>query len=164
MDERGAYRGGGTAGGKCGCAAAALIGFVLLPILGLFFMGDCEPREQCHGGGGALLFGGLFAIAAVASAAGLGVRSLVNRFIAWNRRPRAMTRQEVAVLLQKCIDDTASHSEIDYFISVDIVDPLLDDVRCEVGVLHGPGWGSEETKARLREQLERVEGAMRTSA
>lgn len=161
MDDQSGYEAGGTAGGKCGCLAAAIVGAGLLPILGLFFMGDCAPNEQCQQNDERLLLGGLLLIAAVATAVGLSSRVFINRFIAWNHKPREMTPEEAAALLRRCIDDTATAGEIDYFISVDIVDPVLDDVKDEVGVLYGPGWDDEETKARLREQLQRVEELIR---
>lgn len=34
---------------------------------------------------------------------------------------------------------------------------ILNDVKDEVALLFGPEWDDEETKARLREQLRRVE-------
>ena len=65
---------------------------------------------------------------------------------------------------RKCIAGTATHREIDHFTSIDIVNPVLDDVKDQVGVFYGPGWDDEETKARLREQLQRVETLMRGAA
>jgi hypothetical protein len=72
-------------------------------------------------------------------------------------KPRRLSPDEVGAMLRKFIDGTASDGEIDYFISVDIADPVLNDVKDEVGILFGLGWDDEETKARLREQLRRVD-------
>ncbi|HEX8214223.1 MAG TPA: hypothetical protein VF582_01990 [Allosphingosinicella sp.] len=162
MDQQTGYDSGGTAGGKCGCIAAALVGLALLSILTLTFMGDCLPGDNCHEGGRKRFFVGLLIIGIVSSAVGLGTRWLIQRFVEWNHKPREMTPQEAAELLRKCIDGTAKYGEIDYFISVDIVDPVLDDVKDEVGMLYGPGWDDEETRARLREQLRRVEDLITT--
>lgn len=71
--------------------------------------------------------------------------------------PRQLSPEAAAALLRNFIDGTATDGEIDYFISVEIADPILNDVKDEVGVLFGPGWEDEETKAALREQLRRVE-------
>ena len=72
-------------------------------------------------------------------------------------KPRQLSPEEAAALLRSFIDGTATGGEIDYFISCEIADPILNDVKDQVGVLFGPGWEDEDTKARLREQLRRVE-------
>ena len=59
------------------------------------------------------------------------------------------------------LDGTAPDGEIDYFISVDIVDPRLDAIKDEVGLLYGPGWDSDETRHKLTELLCQVEAMPR---
>lgn len=79
MDE-GGYRGGGTTGGKCGCALAAFVGLPVMAFL-MFtsFYGDCGPGERCHDDEGWRFIGIVFVVAAVAGAVGLVTRHLVNR-------------------------------------------------------------------------------------
>lgn len=157
MHEQEGSRAIGTFGGKCGCAAATAFCLAALPILGLFFMGDCFSEEQCRSGNRLDQLAAPLAMAAVATIVGLTVRILVNRFLAWNSRPRTATAGEVAEILRKCRDGTATHREIDRFISIAIADPALDAVREEVAMLHGPGWYDETTRARLAALLQRVE-------
>jgi len=72
-------------------------------------------------------------------------------------RPRRLTPEQVAEFLRQCIEGTAKDGEIDYFISVDIADPRLNEIRDEVGAIFGPGWGSAETREMLKVMLRRVE-------
>jgi hypothetical protein len=71
------YRGGGTVGGKVGCALAAVVG---LPLLGLAILisvlGDCMPDAPCnHDPQWWLILGAL----AFSLAVGAVVRTLINR-------------------------------------------------------------------------------------
>lgn len=68
-------------------------------------------------------------------------------------RPRKMSVADVATLLRKCIDDTATVGEIDYFICSNIADPTLDHIKDEVGAIYGPGWGEEEANNILAQLL-----------
>ena len=72
-------------------------------------------------------------------------------------RSRRLTPEQVAAFLQKCISGTATEGEIDYFISVDIADPTLNEVKDREGALYGPGWSSEDTLAELQAILGKVE-------
>jgi len=82
MREPGRYTGGGTAGGKCGCAAALLIGLAIAGLLMLWwFMGDCPPGAPCHDGEVVRFWSIVLVAAAVATAGGLFVRYLVNRLL-----------------------------------------------------------------------------------
>ena len=82
MDESG-YRGGGTPGGKWGCALAAFFG---LPVFSfcvlLASLGDCEPGVQCHKG---FWLAVLLPTGLVAAPIGFGTRWLINR---WRRDDR----------------------------------------------------------------------------
>jgi hypothetical protein len=75
------YRGGGTVGGKVGCALAAVVG---LPLLGLAILisalGDCMPDAPCnHDPQWWLILGAL----AISLTVGAVVRALINRFAEW---------------------------------------------------------------------------------
>jgi len=72
-------------------------------------------------------------------------------------RPRRLTPEQVAAFLRKCIAGTAKDGEIDYFISVDIADARLNEIKDEVGAVFGPGWASPETREVLEDLLRRVE-------
>lgn len=78
MDES-TYKGGGTAGGKWGCALSAVIGVPLLCLAVLLSaLGDCAPDTPCnHDIGWKLQLGTL----AVAALVGFGSRTVVNRWI-----------------------------------------------------------------------------------
>ena len=78
-------------------------------------------------------------------------------------KPRRLTPEQVAALLRKCIDGTATDGEIDYFVSVEIADPRLNEIKDEVGFLFGPGWTSPETRQALEELLGRVEAMPATT-
>ena len=73
------YQGGGTPGGKWGCALAALVG---LPLLGFVIilgaLGDCDPDAPCHHNLDWLLF---LASLAIAALVGVGSRALINYMI-----------------------------------------------------------------------------------
>jgi hypothetical protein len=88
-------------------------------------------------------------------------RGLVDRFIAWNNRALDMPPKEVAVLLRKFVDDTATHSEWDYFCTGrPLADPDLEAIRNEVGELYGPRVEPCTTE-RLQELLGRAEAIVR---
>jgi hypothetical protein len=53
-------------------------------------------------------------------------------------KPRQLSPEEAAALLRSFINGTATDGEIDYFISCEIADPILNDVKDEVGVLSVP--------------------------
>jgi hypothetical protein len=77
------YQGGGTPGGRWGCALAALIGIPLLGLSVLFgALGDCVPDDPCNH---YLPMEFILASLAVATVVGLGSRSLINRLIARRR-------------------------------------------------------------------------------
>ena len=73
------YAGGGTPGGKWGCAASALVG---LPVFGVLifvlFYGDCFDNPQCYRGDGLRWIAAFLVTAAVAASVGLLTRKLVN--------------------------------------------------------------------------------------
>lgn len=67
-----------------------------------------------------------------------------------------MSVEEVAQLLRKFRDNTASHSEWDYFCTGrQIADPRLEEVRREIEELHGPRV-EPYTSHRLNELIARV--------
>ena len=85
------------------------------------------------------------------------MRSLLDRLLSWNNRPRAMSAEEVAALLRKFVADTATHSEWDYFASgPPLADSALEAIRDEAGGLHGPRVEPYTTE-RLQELLARAE-------
>jgi hypothetical protein len=71
------YRGGGTLGGKWGCALSALVG---LPVISLGLLvsalGDCAPDMDCNHRITWLLFIPGIVIAALV---GFGSRAIINR-------------------------------------------------------------------------------------
>lgn len=73
------YDGGGTVGGKWGCAASAAVG---LPVFGallfVFFYGDCFDNPACSRGDGPRWLAAFLITAVVAGAVGLLTRKLVN--------------------------------------------------------------------------------------
>jgi hypothetical protein len=79
MDD-GRYKGGGTAGGKLGCALSAIVGVPLLCMaILLSALGDCIPNEPCnHDIGWKLQLGALL----IAAIVGLCSRLLINRLVA----------------------------------------------------------------------------------
>ena len=87
-------------------------------------------------------------------------RKLVDGFVEWNSQPRERTPEQVARLLQAAIDGTATHRDMDYFISINIADPTLNEIKDEVGSLYGPGWEDDYTREKLTELLRRVEAFM----
>jgi hypothetical protein len=88
------------------------------------------------------------------------LRKMVDGFVAWNQKPRERTPEQVAALLRAALDGTATHRDMDYFISIDIADPTLNEIKDEVGSLYGPGWGDDYTRERLEGLLRRVEALM----
>ena len=71
------YKGGGTRGGKWGCALAALFGVPVFMFATLVAsLGDCMPNVECHPG---FWLEVVLPTALVATPIGLGVRWLVNR-------------------------------------------------------------------------------------
>jgi hypothetical protein len=81
----------------------------------------------------------------------------IIRFLEWNTRPRDMSAEQVATLLRKFIEDTATQGEWDYFATGPrLADPELEAIRIEAGELFGPRVEPETTK-RLQELLVRTE-------
>jgi hypothetical protein len=72
-------------------------------------------------------------------------------------KPRKLTPEQVAELLRKCIDGTATDGGIDYFICTDIANAELNELKDQVGQLYGPGWSSEATRSHLEALLREVE-------
>lgn len=69
----------GTIGGKMGCGAALVAGFLVsAPLMFLNFYGDCAGEPACNDGEGLRFLMVACITAAVAAAAGFGVRALVN--------------------------------------------------------------------------------------
>ena len=67
------------------------------------------------------------------------LRRLRDRFIARYHRPREMSADEVAALLRKFLENSATHSEWDYFCTgLRLADPDLDGIRTETEMLYGP--------------------------
>ena len=88
------------------------------------------------------------------------LRKLVDGFVAWNHKPRVRTPDQVAAILRASLNGTASHRDMDYFVSIDIADPALNEIKEEVGSLYGPGWDDDYTRERLKGLLRRVEAIM----
>ena len=149
------YEDGGTVGGKCGYAVAAIVGgpLIAFPFL-LDALGDCIPGTKCTKGPDWPL---VVVAVLIACVVGFGSRWLINRFIRWNHRPHERTPDQVAALLRSMLNRSASQGEIDYFISVKIADPSLDAIREQVGLLYGPGWDGAVARQSLNELLEQVE-------
>ncbi len=100
-------------------------------------------------------------VAGVTAAAVVIVPFLILKIVTMPfERPRKLTPEQVAEFLRKCIEGTARDGEVDYFISVEIADPRLNEVKDRVGQLFGPGWSSEETHADLEEILREVEAML----
>lgn len=73
------YRGGGTLGGKWGCALSALVGVPLLSFgLLVSALGDCVPDMDCNHRITWWLFIPGIAIAALV---GFGSRAIINRMV-----------------------------------------------------------------------------------
>ena len=76
VSSEGSYQGGGTLGGKLGCALAALVG---LPLIGAALiyasMGDCPPGAECIAG-----WKMIAGAAVIAGLAGAGARAAINAF------------------------------------------------------------------------------------
>jgi hypothetical protein len=82
---------------------------------------------------------------------------LRNIFDLLRGRPRDMSAEEVAGLLRKFRDDTASHSEWDYFCAgIRIADPRLEEIRSDAEELYGPRV-EPYTSERLTELIIRAE-------
>lgn len=78
----GRYRGGGTIGGKVGCAFAAIAGCPLLgAALIIASMGQCAPDVECIPNW--QLFSGAFIVTAVV---GFTCRAAINAIARWIRR------------------------------------------------------------------------------
>lgn len=79
MSDDPGYRPGGTAGGRCGCAAATLPFFLAAPpVLIISAIGNCASDPSCERGRPWLVAGQFAAIVAMAALLGFGVRALVN--------------------------------------------------------------------------------------
>ena len=68
---------------------------------------------------------------------------MMDGFVGWNHKPRDRTPEQVAELLRAALNGTATHRDMDYFISIDITDPTLNDIKDEVRSLYGPGWETD---------------------
>jgi hypothetical protein len=78
-------------------------------------------------------------------------------FVAWNQRPRQMSAEEVAAMLQKFVDDSASRSEWDYFCTgPPLADAKLEGIRLSAQELYGPRV-EPYTSERLQELLAQTE-------
>lgn len=81
----------------------------------------------------------------------------ILRFLEWNTRPRDMSAEQVAALLRKFIDGTATDGQWDYFATGPrIADPELEAIRQDTAELWGPPVEPYTTK-RLEELLARTE-------
>ncbi|PZU09690.1 hypothetical protein [Sphingomonas sp.] len=90
MSEDG-YRGGGTLGGRWGCALSAVVGLPLIAgVFVLAALGDCAPGVECHRGPNWRLLAGAILIAI---GIGFGTRLFVNVTF---RRLRALAREQEA--------------------------------------------------------------------
>jgi hypothetical protein len=75
--SNGRYKGGGTRGGRWGCALAALFGIpVFMMATVVASLGDCMPDVECHPG---FWLEVVLPTVLVAVPIGLGVRWWVNR-------------------------------------------------------------------------------------
>lgn len=95
------------------------------------------------------------------------IRKMVDGLVAWNRKPSDRTPEQVARVLRAALNGSATHEQMDYFISIEIADPTLNEIKDEVGSLYGPGWEDDVTQEKLRQLLRRVEALSsldRTSA
>lgn len=82
MSDGGRYQGGGTIGGKLGCALAALVG---MPLIGgaiiYASMGDCVAGAQCIAG-----WKMITAAVLISGAIGIAARAAINAVArAWRR-------------------------------------------------------------------------------
>ena len=69
-------------------------------------------------------------------ASGVAIYAVNQSHMRWFYHP---SRAKVADLLSRSLERKASHREVDYFLSVPILnDPLLERVRHEFGSLYGP--------------------------
>jgi hypothetical protein len=85
MDDS-SYKGGGTPGGRWGCAAAALIGapvFIMLTVVDA--LGDCVPGARCSKG---LWSHVVLPTAIVAVVVGVSVGWIVGRLVRWRGSDR----------------------------------------------------------------------------
>ncbi|WP_454278383.1 hypothetical protein [Sphingomonas sp. Marseille-Q8236] len=84
MPNDSAYQGGGTTGGKLGCAVEAITG---LPLLGAAFiyasMGHCIPEADCIDG-----WKMIAAAAAISGIIGVAARGTINAFLRYRQRGR----------------------------------------------------------------------------
>jgi hypothetical protein len=88
MSEDPGYRSGGTAGGRCGCAAAALPMVLLAPIWFLVTtLGNCAPEDACRRNQGWDTLVMLATLAALGALLGFSIRALVNWLVRRVRDP-----------------------------------------------------------------------------
>ena len=88
------------------------------------------------------------------------LRQIISVFLEWNSRPREMTPKQIAALLQKFIDDTATNAEWDYFATGPrLTNPELESIREDAAELFGPRVEPYTTE-RLVELLARTEDLM----
>lgn len=74
------------------------------------------------------------------------LRSLIDAFVAWNSKGRYRSREEVAQLLHDVADGAAKHGKVDGFIYIPIIDPELERIRKEFGLLYGPGFDAADPR------------------
>jgi hypothetical protein len=88
MSDEPGYRPGGTAGGRCGCAVAALPLSLLGPVwLLINTLGDCASDDPCHRNQGWELLAMAATLAAIGALLGFSVRALVNWLVRRARDP-----------------------------------------------------------------------------
>ncbi|MBB3349267.1 hypothetical protein [Sphingomonas sp. BK069] len=84
MQNDTSYQGGGTVGGKVGCALATVVG---LPLLSAAFIyasiGDCAPGAACVDGWKMIV-----AAAAISGIVGVAARAAINALLRFLRRDR----------------------------------------------------------------------------
>jgi hypothetical protein len=64
------------------------------------------------------------------------LRSLIDRFAAWNKKPVDHSAEEVTQLLEAIASGLASDGQIDAFIYIPILDPELDQIRRDFADLY----------------------------
>ena len=88
MSDAPGYRPGGTAGGRCGCAAGVLPLALLGPLwLLVTSLGNCASDDPCHRGRGWEFLAMAATLIAVGALLGFSVRALVNWLVRRVRDP-----------------------------------------------------------------------------
>ena len=66
---------------------------------------------------------------------------LFKRFRAQNSMPVHWEPQDIADLLQTCIEGETDHKAWDYFECCEIIEPKLENIRLRaINALYGPDW------------------------